>query len=185
MPPKTRPPREKKDAIDPADYVPACVEACPTGAIMFGDLADPNSAVAQAAQIPTGIPPARKTRHADPKCTTGRTGRGCGRSPKAARPRRRRCNMASAALTDRRWIARGVDRAPTSRFALLAGAVGTAACLRRLRRRALPALRSQPDQHGQPLPVRSVDLPGPIDHRARRRRVLYGLPGLHTQDQAS
>jgi molybdopterin-containing oxidoreductase family iron-sulfur binding subunit len=29
--------------IDPADYVPACVEACPTGAIQFGDVADASS----------------------------------------------------------------------------------------------------------------------------------------------
>jgi Fe-S-cluster-containing dehydrogenase component len=36
-----------KQGIDPADYVPACVEACPTGAITFGDLADPGSAVAR------------------------------------------------------------------------------------------------------------------------------------------
>jgi molybdopterin-containing oxidoreductase family iron-sulfur binding subunit len=31
--------------IDPADYVPACVEACPTKAITFGDLNDPGAAV--------------------------------------------------------------------------------------------------------------------------------------------
>ena len=30
-----------KDDILPGDYVPACVEACPTGAIQFGDLNDP------------------------------------------------------------------------------------------------------------------------------------------------
>ena len=32
-----------KAEIDPADYVPACVEACPNGAIPFGNLNDPAS----------------------------------------------------------------------------------------------------------------------------------------------
>ena len=41
---------EGKGAIDPADYVPACVEACPSGAITFGDLNDPASMVAQHAK---------------------------------------------------------------------------------------------------------------------------------------
>lgn len=41
-----------KREIDPADYVPACVEACPTGAIHFGNLADPHDAVTQEAKSP-------------------------------------------------------------------------------------------------------------------------------------
>ena len=41
-----------KGEIDPADYVPACVESCPTGAITFGDLSDPASEVAQRSREP-------------------------------------------------------------------------------------------------------------------------------------
>lgn len=36
--------------IDPADYVPACAEACPATAITFGDLSDELSEVAQLAR---------------------------------------------------------------------------------------------------------------------------------------
>jgi Fe-S-cluster-containing dehydrogenase component len=39
-----------KREIDPADYVPACVEACPQGAITFGDLNQPGSKVAKASK---------------------------------------------------------------------------------------------------------------------------------------
>lgn len=39
-----------KAEIDPADYRPACVEACATQAIVFGDLNDTGSAVRQASK---------------------------------------------------------------------------------------------------------------------------------------
>jgi molybdopterin-containing oxidoreductase family iron-sulfur binding subunit len=41
-----------KREIDPADYVPACVEACATDAIQFGDLNDALSVPAQDAKRP-------------------------------------------------------------------------------------------------------------------------------------
>jgi len=41
-----------KREIDPADYVPACVEACPTRAISFGNFADQNDPVSQDAHSP-------------------------------------------------------------------------------------------------------------------------------------
>ncbi len=35
---------EERDLL-PGEYVPACVQACPSGAMFFGDLNDPNSSV--------------------------------------------------------------------------------------------------------------------------------------------
>jgi molybdopterin-containing oxidoreductase family iron-sulfur binding subunit len=41
-----------KPDTEPVDYLPACAEACPTGAIRFGDLNDPSSTPAKAATEP-------------------------------------------------------------------------------------------------------------------------------------
>ena len=41
---KTKAAAAGKRDIDPADYVPACVEACPSGAIAFGDVASLDTA---------------------------------------------------------------------------------------------------------------------------------------------
>ena len=44
--------RIEKRGLRETDYVPACAESCPTGAITFGDLTDPTHRVAQLARDP-------------------------------------------------------------------------------------------------------------------------------------
>ena len=44
-----------KTEIDPADYIPACVEACPSGAIHFGNLNDAATETAQGARLPNSF----------------------------------------------------------------------------------------------------------------------------------
>jgi menaquinone reductase, iron-sulfur cluster-binding subunit len=41
---------EGKREIDPGDYIPACVDSCPTGAIVFGDLEDEKSEAGKASR---------------------------------------------------------------------------------------------------------------------------------------
>jgi len=55
-----------KKEIQPGDYVPACVEACPAGAIRFGDLNDPAGEVARGAKNPASFRLLEKL-HTEPK----------------------------------------------------------------------------------------------------------------------
>lgn len=46
---------EGRRKLRPDEFQPACVEACPTGAMVFGDLADPDSEVARLAGGPNAF----------------------------------------------------------------------------------------------------------------------------------
>ncbi len=46
---------EGRRELREGEYVPACAEACPVGAIRFGDLADPDSEVSRLARDPRGF----------------------------------------------------------------------------------------------------------------------------------
>lgn len=44
--------KTSKTAMKDGDVTPACAQACPSGALTFGDLLDPNSRVAQLGKDP-------------------------------------------------------------------------------------------------------------------------------------
>jgi len=43
---------EGRHELEPGEYVPACAEACPNGAIRFGDMLDPRSGIAELVKSP-------------------------------------------------------------------------------------------------------------------------------------
>ena len=86
---------------------------------------------------------------------------------------------------DSSLVPRGRDRAPVRPLPSLALAVDGAPRPRPLRGVAVPRRRPQPDEHGQPLRVRPLDLPRPHGHRARRGRLLHGLPALRDEEEGA
>ena len=89
--------------------------------------------------------------------------------------------MASSVLTDSRWIARGAERTSLSRFLLWLSALGRLARDRCLRGWSLPVLRAQPDQHGQPLRFRAVDLSRSRHHCAGSWSILHRISCLYPE----
>ncbi len=83
---------------------------------------------------------------------------------------------------DERLVARGLTRAPFGRFLLWLAALGRPPRGRALRRVPLPRGGPQPDEHGQPLRLRALDLPGPDRHRARGGGLLHRLPPLRDEE---
>ena len=70
---------------EPPAYTPACAEACPTGAIVFGNLDDPQSEVARLTQAP-GTFRLLERLGTGAKSTTTPSATGCVASPTAVTP---------------------------------------------------------------------------------------------------
>ena len=123
------------------------------------------------------VPPARKNSAPSRRSTTAPSGRGCARLGRSRRGARRKGELA----VDR--------RAHRSRRQALLGGAGSCCgsrpgwrCWRSgCTRPAVPGQGPEPDQHGQPLRLRPLDLPRPHGDRAGRRRLLHRLPALHPQ----
>ncbi len=116
-----RPGRGGRRDARPPSYTPACVEACPAGAIVFGNLNDPQGEVARLAAGARLLPPARAAGH-------GRQGLLPQRARLGAAPRRRpRRRRATGGPMDERLVPRGLDARPARPLPALARALGGAA----------------------------------------------------------
>ena len=173
-PPARRPAarrRGRQARYRPGGLLPACAEACPTGAIRFGDLNDHGRSRATLRAVSAcwrSWAPNRRS-------TTGRRRTGCAASQTPRRRPARRTSM------DKQLITRGLKRCSTAPIPAVDPALDRAAGLRRVLRRPVPGQRPEPDQHGQPFRLRPLDLSGPYGHRARRGRFFYRLSALHPE----
>ncbi len=127
----------RSSAAEPVDYLPACVEACPTGAIQFRRPERPPVLAARAK--PAGVSACWRNSAPIPRFTTSRTALGednCQRPAPGSAPESRGRKGESSWIEQ--FIARGVKRCSTGRFLLVDRAVGGAAGFRRLCRRPVP-----------------------------------------------
>ncbi len=178
MPPRQgRRGRRRRDR--PRRVRPACVEAAPPARSCSAIWPTSPATWRRRAQSAGGIPPAARGSARSRRSITGlepAVGRDVAAKPPGAKEGPWLAPSYRPPL-----IARGVRPLLRRSSFCCWTAVGRAAGLRPVRRRAVSRLRPQPDQHGQPLRVRSLDLPGPDDHRARSGRVLHRLSALHPE----